>query len=203
MLILRLTARIEFGFLKTSHPSPLIRDARHRDGGMKGRGWGRMAQLPMRRISSALGSEQQAHVPATWTNAKRAAAATLCARIWAHTALWRLLAYLFLVFFLIPVAIVLYSEPSPTWRAPTSPPTSRGYGVHRLKELSDFAERSVRPQDILQHHLLCALVTLSIFNVSLALVVSLLTTHIDRSAGFVYSARCGSCRASRRRLCIS
>ena len=32
------------------------------------------------------------------------------------------------------------------------------------------------------------LFTLSIFNVSLALIVSLLTTHIDRGAGFVFRA---------------
>jgi len=93
---------------------------------------------------------------------------------------------LVIIFFLIPVAIVLYLSVTNLASSNfTSDLAKMEYvGLKNYETLlnDQFARK------IFFNTIFYVLVTLSIFNVSLALIVSLLTTHIDRSAGFVFRA---------------
>ena len=103
---------------------------------------------------------------------------------------------LVIIFFLIPVAIVLYLSvtnlASSNFTSDLAKMEFIGLKNYQTLLNDQFARK------IFFNTIFYVLVTLSLFNVSLALIVSLLTTHIDRSAGFS-SGRCGYCRASPRR----
>ena len=93
---------------------------------------------------------------------------------------------LVIIFFLIPVAIILYLSVT---NLASSNFTSNLFemefvGLKNYRTLlnDQFARK------IFFNTFFYVLITLSIFNVSLALIVSLLTTHIDRNAGFVFRA---------------
>ena len=93
---------------------------------------------------------------------------------------------LVIVFFLIPVAIILYL--SMTNLATSNFTTDLGamqfVGLDNFRILlnDQFAIK------IFFNTVFYVLVTMSLFNVTLALIVSLLTTHIDRRAGFAFRA---------------
>lgn len=93
---------------------------------------------------------------------------------------------LVIIFFLIPVAIIFYLSLTNLASSNfTSNLAEMEYvGLRNYETLlnDQFARK------IFFNTIFYVLVTLSIFNVTLALIVSLLTTHIDRSAGFVFRA---------------
>ncbi|MYE78896.1 MAG: sugar ABC transporter permease, partial [Chloroflexi bacterium] len=89
---------------------------------------------------------------------------------------------LVIVFFLIPVAIILYLSVTnlASSNFTSNLAAMEFIGLRNYETLlnDQFARK------IFFNTIFYVLVTLSIFNVSLALIVSLLTTHIDRGAGF-------------------
>jgi inositol-phosphate transport system permease protein len=93
---------------------------------------------------------------------------------------------LVLVFFMIPVAIILYLSvtnlASSNFTSDLAKMEFIGLKNYRTLLNDQFAHK------IFFNTIFYVLFTLSIFNVSLALVVSLLTTHIDRGAGFFFRA---------------
>ena len=93
---------------------------------------------------------------------------------------------LVIIFFLIPVAIVLYLSvtnlASSNFTSDLAKMEFIGLKNYRTLFNDQFARK------IFFNTIFYVLVTLSLFNVSLALIVSLLTTHIDRNAGFVFRA---------------
>ena len=93
---------------------------------------------------------------------------------------------LVLIFFMIPVAIVLYLSMTNLASSNfTSDLAQMEFvGLKNFETLlnDQFARK------IFFNTIFYVLVTLSFFNVGLALIVSLLTTHIDRNAGFFFRA---------------
>ena len=93
---------------------------------------------------------------------------------------------LVITFFMIPVAIILYLSvtnlASSNFTSNLAEMEFIGLKNYRTLFNDQFARK------ILFNTFFYVLITLSIFNVSLALIVSLLTTHIDRGAGFVFRA---------------
>lgn len=93
---------------------------------------------------------------------------------------------LVLIFFLIPIIIIIYL--SMTNLSTSNFTTDLGrmefIGLQNFQTLfnDQFAIK------IFFNTVFYVLVTLSLFNVTLALIVSLLTTHIDRRAGFAFRA---------------
>ena len=94
--------------------------------------------------------------------------------------------FLVIVFFLIPVAIILYLSMTNLASSNFTSDLARMeyIGLKNYETLlnDQFARK------IFFNTIFYVLFTLSIFNVTLALVVSLLTTHINRGAGFVFRA---------------
>lgn len=93
---------------------------------------------------------------------------------------------LVILFFLIPVGIIFYLSLTDLASSNfTSNLTEMNYiGLKNFRTL--FNDQFARK--IFFNTIFYVLVTLSLFNVALALVVSLLTTHIDRKAGFFFRA---------------
>ena len=93
---------------------------------------------------------------------------------------------LVIIFFLIPVAIVLYLSVTNLASSNFTSDLARMefIGLKNFQTLlnDQFARK------IFFNTIFYVLVTLSFFNVGLALIVSLLTTHIDRNAGFFFRA---------------
>ena len=91
---------------------------------------------------------------------------------------------LVIIFFLIPVAIVLYLSvtnlASSNFTSNLAAMEFIGLKNYRTLLNDQFARK------IFFNTIFYVLVTLSFFNVGLALIVSLLTTHIDRNAGFFF-----------------
>ena len=93
---------------------------------------------------------------------------------------------LVLIFFLIPVVLIFYL--SMTNLATTNFTTDVSQMEFIGLENYAILLRDQFAGKILFNTIFYVLVTLSIFNVSLALIVSLLTTHIERRAGFAFRA---------------
>jgi len=95
-------------------------------------------------------------------------------------------AFLVILFFLIPVAIVFYLSmtnlASSNFTSNFADMEFIGFRNFRTLFNDQFAQK------IFFNTVFYVLVTLSLFNVGLALVVSLLTTHIPRNAGFFFRA---------------
>ncbi len=93
---------------------------------------------------------------------------------------------LVIIFFLIPVAIVLYLSVTNLASSNFTSDLARMefIGLKNFRTL--FNDQFARK--IFFNTIFYVLVTLSFFNVGLALIVSLLTTHIDRNAGFFFRA---------------
>jgi inositol-phosphate transport system permease protein len=95
-------------------------------------------------------------------------------------------ALLVIVFFIVPVGIIIYLSTTnlSTSNFTTSLPNMEYIGVENYRILMNdqFAAK------IFYNTVFYVLVTLGLFNVSLALIVSLLTTHINRRAGFFFRA---------------
>ncbi len=93
---------------------------------------------------------------------------------------------LVIIFFLIPVAIVLYLSLTNLASSNfTSDLAQMEFvGLKNFETLlnDQFARK------IFFNTIFYVLITLALFNVTLALIVSLLTTHIDRNAGFIFRA---------------
>lgn len=93
---------------------------------------------------------------------------------------------LVIVFFLLPVGIIIYLSTTnlSTSNFTTNLATMEYLGIENYRILMNdqFAAK------IFYNTVFYVLVTLGLFNVSLALIVSLLTTHIDRRAGFMFRA---------------
>lgn len=93
---------------------------------------------------------------------------------------------LVIVFFVIPVVIIVYLSMTnlSTSNFTTDLTRMQFIGLENFRILfnDQFAAK------IFFNTVFYVLVTLSLFNVSLALIVSLLTTHIDRRAGFAFRA---------------
>jgi inositol-phosphate transport system permease protein len=93
---------------------------------------------------------------------------------------------LVIVFFLIPVVIVFYLSLTNLSTANFTTNLFKmdyiGLENYRILYNDQFAAK------IFFNSVFYVLVTLSLFNVTLALIVSLLTTHIDRRAGFAFRA---------------
>jgi inositol-phosphate transport system permease protein len=93
---------------------------------------------------------------------------------------------LVLIFFLIPVVIVIYLSMTNLSTSNFTTDLSRmefiGLENFRILFNDQFAVK------IFFNTVFYVLVTLSLFNVTLALIVSLLTTHIERRAGFAFRA---------------
>lgn len=93
---------------------------------------------------------------------------------------------LVMLFFLIPVVIVFFLSMTNLSHAnfTTNLADMQFVGVENFQKLlsDQFAAK------IFYNTLFYVLVTLSLFNVGMALVVSLLTTHIERRAGFFFRA---------------
>lgn len=93
---------------------------------------------------------------------------------------------LVILFFVIPAGIVIYLSMTnlQTANFTSNLAEMQFIGLHNFKTL--FNDQFVRK--IFFNTIFYVLFTLSLFNVSMALVVSLLTTHINRRAGFVFRA---------------
>ena len=93
---------------------------------------------------------------------------------------------LVIIFFLLPVGIIIYLSMTNLFTSnfTTSLPAMEYIGLENYRILMNdqFAAK------IFYNTVFYVLVTLGLFNVSLALIVSLLTTHINRQAGFVFRA---------------
>ena len=93
---------------------------------------------------------------------------------------------LVIIFFLIPVAIILFLSvtnlASSNFTSNLAEMEFIGLKNYETLLNDQFARK------IFFNTIFYVVVTLSIFNVTLALLVSLLTTHIDRSAGFIFRA---------------
>jgi inositol-phosphate transport system permease protein len=108
---------------------------------------------------------------------------------WANLTAYAFLApagLLVLVFFLIPVAIIIYLSMTnlSTANFTTNLAAMENIGFENYRILSNDQFTS----KIFYNTVFYVLVTLGLFNVSMALVVSLLTTHINRRVGFVFRA---------------
>ncbi len=93
---------------------------------------------------------------------------------------------LVLFFFFIPVGVVIYLSmtnlQSSNFTSDLTKMEFVGLAQYRTLMNDQFTTK------ILYNTVFYVLVTLSVFNVSLALIVSLLTTHINRRAGFFFRA---------------
>lgn len=93
---------------------------------------------------------------------------------------------LVILFFLIPAIIVVYLSMTNLQTANFTSNLAEMEYVGLLNYQKLFNDQFVRK--IFYNSVFYVLFTLSIFNVSMALIVSLLTTHIDRRAGFFFRA---------------